>query len=256
MEYWVYYLLVFIAGFIDAIAGGGGLITVPTIALIVGPGALAIGTNKIVGFTAAFTAFVVYARNGQFHLQRGIIFASTVFAGSFAGSQVGTLIPSEYFKWMMLAICPLILLMVLKKDSLLSANSTRSIAAADAVLAQDARNFWLVVTAGLACGFYDGILGPGGGTIMLLSLLVFAQMPLLLAIGISKFANLLSALAALGGYALHDQVDWGLGLKLSIFAACGAYLGSKLNTKRSAVLVRPVLALVVIMLFIKLAYDA
>ncbi len=256
MDFWVYFLLVFVAGFIDAIAGGGGLITVPTIALIVGPGPLAIGTNKIVGFTAAFTAFVVYARNGQFHLQRGIIFATAVFAGSFGGSQVGTHIPSEYFKWMMLAVCPFILIMVLKKESLLSANRIRPIAAADAVLAQDARNFWVVIGAGLACGFYDGILGPGGGTIMLLCLLVFAQMPILLAIGISKFANLLSALAALGGYALHDQVAWQIGFKLAVFAGAGAFLGSKLNTKRSAVLVRPMLALVVIMLFIKLAYDA
>lgn len=245
----------FIAGFIDAIAGGGGLITVPTISLIVGPGAIAIGTNKIVGFTAAATAFVVYARNGQFHLQRGIAFALAVFVGSFCGSQVGTYIPAHYFKWMMLAICPLILIMVLRKDSLLSANSPRSLANANKIVEQDSKNFWFVILAGICCGFYDGILGPGGGTIMLIALLIFAQMPLLLAIGISKFANLLSALSALGGYALHDQVNWELGIKLAVFSAAGAFIGSRLNTKRSAVLVRPILVFVVILLFIKLAWD-
>lgn len=255
MEFVLYYVAVFIAGFIDSIAGGGGLISLPTIALAVGPGALAVGTNKIVAFAAAGTAFYVYARNGQFHLKRGLAFALAVFIGSFAGSQIGTLIAAQYFKWLMLAVCPVILIMVLRKDSLLKAKAMKCESSLEELAAKDARNFWLVLVAGVACGIYDGILGPGGGTIMLLSLLVFAQMPLLLAIGISKFANLLSALSALGGYALHGQVDWWLGLRLAVFASVGAFIGSRFNAKRSTVLVRPLLVLVVVLLFIKLAME-
>ncbi|MEK6555326.1 MAG: sulfite exporter TauE/SafE family protein [Bdellovibrionota bacterium] len=259
-----YYLLIFVGGFIDSIAGGGGLITVPTIALIVGPGALAIGTNKIVGAAAAGIALVVYARNGQFNFKQGIYFSLSVFFGSFIGSQIGSSLPNEYFRWLMIGICPLILILVVRKDSLLKraavGHSTTpgdaALAAADVKIPKLSKMVLKLLLAGLCCGLYDGILGPGGGTIMLLSLLLFTTMPLLLAIGISKFANLLSATSALGGYALHDQVDWNLGVVLAIFATAGAFIGSKIASKKAAQIVRPTLILVVVLLFIKLVLES
>jgi uncharacterized protein len=253
-EHLFYYLLIFIGGFIDSIAGGGGLITVPTISLIVGPGALAIGTNKIVGAAAAGIALFVYARNGQFKLKQGLYFSLSVLCGSFIGSQIGSSLPNEYFRWLMIAICPVILVLVVRKDSILKQASAGHTSAETA--APLAQKLGMLLFSGLLCGLYDGILGPGGGTIMLLSLLIFTTMPLLLAIGISKFANVLSALAALSGYAIHDQVNWQLGAILAIFATAGAFIGSKIASRQAAKIVRPTLIVVVLLLFIKLMTDA
>lgn len=241
-----YRILILCAGFIDAIAGGGGLITVPTFSLLVGAGPLAIGTNKIVGAAAAGMALLVYARGGHFSLKKGISFSLAVMVGSFVGSQLGSQIPNDYFRWIMLAICPLILLLVLKKDLLVKQVQTEG-------SGRSTSNRLLY--AGAACGIYDGILGPGGGTIMLLSLLFFTDTPLLLAIGISKFANLLSALSSLGGYAYHGHVDWSLGAQMAVFSLIGAFFGSMVASKKAAQIVRPVLVGVVVLLFFKLLLD-
>src|SRR5947209_5901322 len=94
-----------LAGFIDSIAGGGGLVTLPTLILIVGPGAQAIGTNKIVGSVAALVALGVYARAGHLQWKRSAAFAFWIGVGSFCGSRVSPLIPPEFFKWLLLVTC-------------------------------------------------------------------------------------------------------------------------------------------------------
>lgn len=276
----IYPALFFIAGFIDSIAGGGGLITVPVFTLILGPGAIAIGTNKIVGAAAAGMAFIVYAKKGHFSLQAGLHFTVSIFIGSFIGSWVGGLLPTELFKWLMIGVLPAILFLVLKKNQFVERVAVSGLAVVnndDGVNAKFS-NGWLaqngqkansahgtdsvlnrqtfhLLFAGVICGFYDGVLGPGGGTIMLLSLLIYAKMPLLKAIGISKFANLASALAALSGYALQSQVKWQTGSFFAVFAIAGALIGAQITTKKAAKIVRPILVVIVIFLFIKLVSD-
>ena len=236
------------AGFIDSIAGGGGLMTVPAFSILLGPSALAIGTNKIAGSAAAGMAFLIYARNGQFSMQKGLYFSLAVLVGSFLGSQIGSVIPAQFFQWLMLAVCPLMLVLVLKKDMIVKEIAPHNPKTKVIHLQR-------LLLAGFLCGLYDGVLGPGGGTLMLMALLLMTEMPLLLAIGISKFANLLSALSSLSGYALHSNVDWSVGLYYAGFATVGALVGSKLATKKAATIVRPVLVLVVTLLFIKLVSD-
>src|SRR5690348_2557644 len=105
-----------IAGFIDAIAGGGGLITLPVLIWILNSGVEAVATNKIVGTSAALAALIVYWRGGHFVLGQSIAFAVAVGTGAIGGSLITPYIPDFLFRWFVLLLSPLILWIVSRRD--------------------------------------------------------------------------------------------------------------------------------------------
>jgi len=231
-----------LAGVIDSIAGGGGLITLPALTLALGAGPHAIGTNKIAGSIAALVALVVYARGKYFDVRRSLSFAVWVAVGSFVGSRVSPILPVSIFQYLLFITCPLILYVVLKKDLWVKEAH-----------AESRSHFYAVIASGLACGFYDGVWGPGGGTFMFLSLLFFVRLPLFTALAASKLANTLSASTALVSYSEAGFVHYREGVAVGVGIAIGAYLGATHASKRNADIVRPALAVVVTLLLVKLA---
>lgn len=236
-----------VTGLIDSIAGGGGLISLPSLGLVLGLGPHAIGTNKIVGTAAALVAWIVYARRGHFQFGKSFVFATAIGCGAWMGSRCSPLVPQSWFKIFLMVSCPLLLWVVWRKDLWVeNAIETK-------------RPAWvaplLVVISGLSVGFYDGIWGPGGGTFMFLSLLFFVKMPLLPALAASKFANTISAGTSLISYAQQGYVHPLEGLIMATSVIIGAYLGATLATQQASRLVRPVLALVAVLLALKLAFT-
>lgn len=242
----VFKFFIFIAGFIDSIVGGGGLITLPVFTLLVGPGASAIGTNKVVGTIAALTALLVYTRHGHLRLKTATSFFLSVCVGSILGSKLALILPVEIFKYLIIGICPIFLYIILRKKSLLSHHHPDQ-------KAQE--NIGKLILFGLLCGIYDGVLGPGGGTLMLLSLVIGARLPLMVAIASSKFANVISASTALASYSISGVVHWSVGLEMAPYAFIGALLGSTLANKKAEKITRPLLVLVVVGLMIKLIFE-
>lgn len=229
------------AGFVDSISGGGGLIALPTIAVVMGMGPDAIGTNKIPGFIAATAALVVYARKGHFNLSQGLVFAGFTGLGSFLGALAGPHVPLEAFRWFLAITCPLILFLVFRKELWLHAPHNRK-----------KSNFFLVAFCGLGCGFYDGVWGPGGGIFMSISLIFVARLPLLNALASAKFANALSAGVALVSYQAQGYVHWREGLIVAGGILFGALVGSNLTVKGADRVVRPVLAVAALLLLARL----
>lgn len=238
--------LAFIAGFIDSIAGGGGLITIPALALVFGEiSAQTIGTNKVVAVAAAGFAFLIYLKKGYFKFKEGILFSVFIGIGSFLGSLAAPTVPSVYFKYFLILSAPLVLWIIFKRSFWLTkAQEVRT-----------RKQDLLVILSGFLCGFYDGIWGPGGGTFMLLSLLVLANQPLMTAIAISKFANLVSAGSSLGGYALQGLVVWKVGLIAFVPAMIGALLGAQLASQKAEKIVRPILVVVVVLLLLRIYFE-
>lgn len=230
-----------LAGFIDAIAGGGGLIALPAISLVVGPGLDAIGSNKVASLSAAAIAFAVYLWRGHVKWKSGLLFAATVGVGSLLGSLFARLEPVGLFPWLLAITCPIILYFVWQKD-LWAAREVDS--SADV-------SMLAVVLAGIACGFYDGAWGPGGGTFMFLALLVFAKMPLLASLAASKLANTFSATVGLATYGAGGYVHWHEGIVLASGMLTGAFFGSNLASTRASRIVRPMLLVVVLLLVVK-----
>lgn len=231
----------FIAGTIDSIAGGGGLITVPIFTLMLGPGASAIGTNKIVAAVSTSVALMIYRRHGHVTLRGNRRFALLAAVGAIAGAYVSPRIPPLAYKWLIVAIVPAVLYIVLAKD--IWARELKS------ETKLDPRWLWL---AGLACGFYDGVAGPGGGTLMFLSLFVVARLPLLTAMGTAKVANFATASTSLAAFASQGHVIWNKGVMVAVGIGVGAALGAWLATKNAARWARAALAIVSLLLLLRL----
>jgi len=233
-------LLVFaglVAGSIDSIAGGGGLITLPVLSTLLEAGPHAIGTNKIVGFTGALMAFVVYLKKNPLHLKRGFSFVLSVGAGAVLGSLVSPFLPKIYFRYLLIAACPLVLWVVWNRQMFIQEVKDHA-----------RRRLGVLVSVGCAVGFYDGFFGPGGGTFMLLGLLWGVRLPLFEALLFSKLANTLSAGASLVSYGIQGFVHPRFGIIMAIGMSAGSYMGARLASKRAEKVVRPVLVLVVLLL--------
>lgn len=243
MIFSLYIFFGFITGLIDSIVGGGGLISLPFLSFMIAPGPSAIGTNKIVGTVGAMMALYVYAKKGYLNVRAGILFSIICAFGSFAGSSAAPYFPKEYFKYIIILICPIILFIVFNPEKFFK-EKTETIKT----------NWVLFLFAGFLSGFYDGFFGPGGGTFMFLSLYLGTNLPLLASIAISKLANSFSAFTALITYAHNGYVHWTEGLFMALGMSVGSYIGASYNTKKSAKIVRPALALVSILLLFKLLY--
>lgn len=235
-----------VAGFIDSIAGGGGLITLPTIASAIGPGVTAIGTNKIPGTVAALVALVIYARQGHFNWRRALVPSVLVWTGSLSGTFVSPLLPKESFHWILSATCPLILYLVWRRDLWVQ----RELEAKQTHGWKDALAEKSVAACFLA-GFYDGAWGPGGGTLMFLALFFVARLPLLEAVAGSKLMNTGSAFVSLLSYSARGYVDGLTGITIASGIVVGAMVGANLANRNAAKLVRPVLTVVVLLLLLK-----
>jgi uncharacterized membrane protein YfcA len=225
------------AGFIDSIAGGGGLIALPAMSLIVGPGVEAIGTNRIASLAAASIAFAVYLRKGHVDWKGSMLFAACVGVGAFGGSVTAQFIPATAFPYFLVVTCPLILYLVWKRDLW----TARALHPGNA-------SFLAVAASGLAAGFYDGVWGPGGGTLMFLALLFFARLPLLTALAASKLANTVTAVVGLATYTAAGHVHFYEGTMLGAVMLVGGFFGANLASTNASKVVRPALVVIVVLL--------
>ncbi len=244
-------LLGFLAGVIDSIAGGGGLITLPTLTWAVGTGAAAVGTNKIVGTVGALTALLVYLRGRSLPWRKAVAFLAGIVLGSLGGSRLTPHLNREVFHGILLVALPLILLLILKKSAIIQTVSTHSLDTRKDPM----RRSLILFATGFVTGVYDGGFGPGGGTFMLLGLLFANKLPLFEALIISKLANTLSAGTSWISYGISGYVHWTEGFTVAVGTFFGAFLGSSLASQRAERIVRPMLVIVVLIFMTKLALE-
>ena len=235
-----------IAGFIDSIAGGGGLITIPSLSLFLSLGPSTIGTNKIAGTLSALVALIVYSTQGHMKWKSGWLFTVFIGLGSFLGSSVNPWIPTSFFKVFLLISCPILLWILWRKDFWIEQESNHL---------EWNKNTRGIILSALLCGFYDGVWGPGGGTFMFLSLFFLAKFPLFTALAISKLANFTSAGVSLLNFAHRGFVQWHLGFSLAVGIVIGSLLGSLLATRKASQIIRPILLIVVCLLLSKVLFT-
>ncbi len=210
----------FIGGLIDSIVGGGGLITVPVFLMILGPQASAVGTNKVAAVAAQLAALTVYFRSGHIDFNRAWKFLIVTSIGAVFGALAAPLLPTSFFKWFLVFVVPGVLLLVFTRGLW-----TRPVGSA--------KYPRLAMVGTFVAGVYDGIAGPGGGTLMFLSLFLLGGIPATMSMGTAKLANLGSASFSLTTYALQGNVQWALGAVMGVPIALGAWLGARYSAKRS-----------------------
>lgn len=239
-------ILVFVAGYVDAIAGGGGLISLPAYLIAGLPTHTAIATNKLSSAMGTAVSTWHYAKSGFIHLSLAIPAILCAFIGSGAGSNLVLLVDDFVLKILLLAILPLTAVYVMRSKQLtndVSSSYSRKIITLISCL------------IALVIGAYDGFYGPGTGTFLILTLTGIAQLRLDAAAGLTKAINLSTNVASLVVFLLHGEVLILLGLVAGIFGILGNYLGSHQFTSKGAGVAKPITITVLIIFFGKVIYD-
>lgn len=236
--------LVFLAGFIDSIAGGGGLISLPAYYLAGLPVPLAAGTNKMGAFAGTAVATAKYAHSGHIPWKEGLAAVAGSLPGSYLGAELLLVLPERYVMIGVLAALPLVAAFVLlNKDSLKPRKG----------LAGRAR-YWACFLIGLVIGTYDGLIGPGTGTFLQLLFVSLVGMEALKASGAARLVNLCSNIGALVSLIIAGKVLYALALPAAAFGMAGNYLGSTLAIKKGSKLIRALLIVVLMLLMATLLY--
>lgn len=234
-------LAAFAAGFVDAVAGGGGLLTVPALlAAGLSPHA-ALATNKGQAvFGAVSSAVGFWRRDGVDRARAPVSFASGL-VGSFLGAAAVLAVPPGPLKPIVLALLVVAAVVVSwpRRSRGATAPPTR----------------WLAAPIGVGLGFYDGFFGPGTGSLLIVAFVVVFGDGLVRASGNAKITNLASNLAAVALFAWRGEVVWRVALPMAAANALGATLGARTALRGGDRLVRIVVLLVVAALVLKVGWD-
>ncbi len=237
--------LVFLAGFVDSIAGGGGLISLPAYYLAGLNPVLAAGTNKLSAALGTMTSTVRFVRSKKVDWRVGLTAAVGAFPGSWLGTKVLQLIPEDAIRVLMICAIPLVALVVLRKRGDLSGRS----------LVAPRWTSLMSLAVGLVIGFYDGLIGPGTGTFLILMFTMLMGMEAVMASGTGKIVNLTSNIAALISLLMSGNVLVALALPAAACGMVGNWLGATWCIKRGAKGIRTMLLVVLALLLAKMVVD-
>ena len=222
-----------IAGCCDAIAGGGGLLTLPALLLAGLDPVTAIATNKLQGTAGSVSATIAFARRGLIRWREAAPAALSAGAAGLAGAFCVSLLP----KGVLSAVVPLLLIGIAVYFA-----TARRIRNEDAA-ARIAPGLFAVTLAPVV-GFYDGVFGPGAGSFYMIGFVSLLGLGIVRATAHTKLANAASNLASLAVFAIQGVIVWPVGLAMALGAFLGAQAGSVLAMRLGARLIRPLLVII------------
>jgi uncharacterized protein len=234
----------FVAGFIDSIAGGGGLLALPSLLLAGLDPVTALATNKLQGTFGTASATYAFWQKGRLNLTAHIPAVITVFIGAACGVLAVAYAPTKLLSALMPVLLIAIAIYFAFSPSLREDPSPPR-------LTRNAFSFFLAPTI----GFYDGIFGPGTGSFFMLSLVSLFGVGLIDATGRTKLFNFTSNIASLLMFALSGKIFWTIGLGMGAGQFIGAQLGARLAIRNGAKIIRPLLVTVCIAMAVKLLLD-
>ena len=237
--------LVFLAGFVDAIAGGGGLISLPAYMIAGIPAHFAISTNKMSSSLGTALTTYRFSKLGLISWKNALPCVLFALIGSTLGAKSTLFMDELVFKKFMLLLLPLTGCYILFKKNIDKQATPYS----------KNKTFLLCFFISLIIGFYDGFYGPGTGTFLILALTSIAHISLNEAAGTTKVINLTTNISALTVFLMNGTVLLPLGLVAGIFSIAGNYFGSKLFTKKGSTFVKPLILFVLSIFFIKVLLE-
>ena len=237
----------FLASFMDAIAGGGGIISVPTYLLAFHglPTYYALGTNKLSGGIGAIFSAARFIRSGLVNWKLTAPAVPLALLGSMCGTWLQHHTPDTILKYLLLVVLPVVALITLRTRSWPDEPGELDFRTQAAIV-------W---AASFLIGGYDGYYGPGTGTFLMIVFIRLAKMDTRHAAGAVKVINLTSNLGSLFTALLSGYVYVGIGLTAAVTSVIGAHLGAGLAIKNGSKIVRPTVILVLILLTIKVGSE-
>ncbi|HET8883086.1 MAG TPA: TSUP family transporter [Solimonas sp.] len=238
----------FLAGFVDSVVGGGGLIQVPALFVLLpdtAPVAI-LGTNKFVSSWGTAAAAIQYARRVAIEWHATLPTIITALLCGFIGARTAAQVPAESFRPLIVVLLLGVLAYTLWKKDLGALHAPR--------LSRE-HTFWFGLATGCAIGFYDGFFGPGTGSFLIFAFVGLFGFSFLAASASAKLINLTTNLAALAYFVTHGFVRYQIAVPMALFNIAGNLLGSRLAIRRGSGFVRVLFIVIVSVLIARLAWD-
>ena len=236
---------VFLASFTDAIAGGGGIISVPTYLIAGLPAHYALGTNKLSAGLGTIASTGRFIKNGYVDWKLGVPSIVLALIGAHFGTSLQLMIEEKYLQYLLLIVLPVVAFITLR---------TRKWPDETAPLDPWLRRL-IIWGSAFVIGGYDGYYGPGTGTFMMIALVRFAKLDTRHAAGGVKVVNLASNLGSLFTALRAGYVLVGVGLISSVASILGHYIGAGLAIKNGSKIVRPTVIAVLLLLTVKVGSE-
>ncbi|MCL2127475.1 MAG: TSUP family transporter [Treponema sp.] len=239
--------LIFLAAFIDSVAGGGGLISLPAYIFAGIPVHAAGGTNKFSGSAGTLVASVNYIRGGCVDFPAAVSGSLFAFLGAWVGTRLALSLSPGVLRICLMAVLPPVGVFVFSRRGGEMRRTGKPLPAG--------LKLALSSLIGLATGCYDGFFGPGAGMFMTLAFSAVVRLELAKAAGTSKIVNLSSNLVSMAAWLINGKILFPVAVPCAVFSAAGSFLGSRMAMKSGGRIIRPVLAAVAALLFAKILLD-
>lgn len=239
--------IAFLAGFVDAIVGGGGLIQTPAGLILMPQESVArvIGSLKIPSFAGTFFAAKQYLQKVKIPLNRILLFSVVAFSSSYIGSFCLTKVSNHFMKPVIFIVLVLVAIYTFSKKDFGQKNKDNS-------------KVFSTTTAIYICialGFYDGFIGPGAGSLLVLAFISILGFDFLEANAHAKVVNLATNLGSITLFAMKGSIIWSVALPMAVCNAVGGVIGSKLAIAKGNQFIRTVFLIVIIGTLCRLGYD-
>lgn len=238
----------FSAGLIDAIAGGGGLIQLPAmmIGLVKSETVVILGTNKVPSIFGTTASALIYRRNIKIETSLLLTMAIPAFIGAMAGASLASLIPTEVLKPIIVSLLIAVVVYTWKRPQL---------GQLEAMKQSKSLRLKIGALSALLIGFYDGIIGPGTGSFLILVLVAIMGFAFLSASAIAKVVNVATNAGAIVVFGYNGDIIWKVGLLLAIANVLGSFIGVQIALKGGSNLVRKAFMAITLLLIVKVTVD-
>jgi hypothetical protein len=238
----------FFAGFVDAIVGGGGLIQTPAALVILPhlPVVNVIGSLKIPAFSGTAIATIQYLRKVAVRWKLALLICSLAFCASFGGSYLLTLVPNDFMKPVLLVVLSVVAVYTYTKKTF-GQHSGKTLAATTELL--------LAAITAILIGFYDGFIGPGTGSFLVLSFVGLLHFDFLKASAHAKLVNLSTNLGSIFLFLLKGKIIWAIALPMACSNALGGFVGARLAIAKGNGFIRIFFLIVVAGTLLRFLWD-
>ncbi|WP_428025113.1 sulfite exporter TauE/SafE family protein [Arcobacter sp.] len=237
--YWIIGFVIagFLAGYIDSIAGGGGMIQVPVLLLSGLSPIHVLASNKMASLVGVLMATIKYALSKKISWKVVSIAIIPCLVASYIGSRLVMFVSDEIIKWAIIIAIPIALVFLLKKSKKIVEEKTEV-------------NKKNIVLATAPIGFYDGLLGPGTGTYMTISMKKFLHLDYLVSTASTKPLNFATNVGSAIAFIAAGKVLWGVAIVLGLANIAGAYVGSHYAIKGGEEFIKKVLIFVLVFMLV------
>ena len=238
--------LVFLAGFVDSVAGGGGLISIPAYVFAGLPMHFAYGTNKFAAATGTCVSSFTYFKSGNVHLKTALFSGAGALVGAWLGSQLAMILKEEVLRYCLMIILPLAAIFILFNRKFGENEDGH----------EEVKHLYpKALLIGFGLGAYDGFFGPGTGTFLIILFCLVLKLPLITSSGNAKLTNLASNVASAIAYMSGGKVLYWLAVPAALSMIAGNYLGAHLAIKNGAKFIKPIIVLVIVLLLFKIVTE-